>query len=378
VSALLYRGTDTELSSFTSVLDLPQLYSEPSAESLLSALSQLAIAPSSFDIDNHKSSTAASLNEDGLPSYLTRIISNALAWIPSDSTKEEIWEAVSKRLSERSGRTAMPSVSRTFTISIPISMVRDDGLTSLEIKLHEPSLTGDNLGHKTWVASYLLAKRLPTLLPRHFPSITTWHNDGRPLILELGAGTGLVGLAASGLFSASISLTDLQPIVGNLRYNADKNKALTRHTMSPVWASELDWSDAAREMEQEREQKRKKRVEDEKEDDEESEDEDEYKNDIILAADSLYAPEHSGWLVRTMAAHLKRQPKSRIFVELPLRPGSNYPGEFRAKMGYAGFTLLEEGQDIGYDDWQTQSGEGQEVRCRWSVWAWGDLEDPFS
>ncbi|CAD6590726.1 MAG: hypothetical protein ASARMPRED_004983 [Alectoria sarmentosa] len=301
------------------VLDLPQLYSKPSAQSLLSALALLAVAPSSWDVKACEAGKTASIDEDGVPSYLTRIISSPLAWIPEGADKEDIWEAASKRLAERSGRTAMPSVSRTFKIPLD----GQDTSETVDIKLHEPSLTGDNLGHKTWVASYLLAKRLPLLLPRLFPGIKTssemanphlnpWaqypkdpHHPRpitpsppptRPHILELGAGTGLVGLAASALFATHTHLTDLPSILPNLQTNVAKNASLT--TSSTVTAGPLDWSDRHSSVLG-----------------------GPLYYDLILAADSLYAPEHPTWLVRVMGARLRRdeERRARVVLELPFR-----------------------------------------------------------
>ena len=96
----------------------------------------------------------------------------------------------------------------------------------------------------------------------------------------------------------------------------------------------------------------------------------EEKYDVIFAADSLYAPEHPGWVVSTVRNYLRKGDKSRVFVELPLRPGSLYPSDFRTGMKAAGFELLEEGEEIGYDDWENSSREGIEVTCWYSVWAW--------
>ena len=253
----------------------------------------------------------------------------------------------------------MPSLSRTFQIPLPppdSTGTMDEG-RELRINIYEPSLTGDNLGHKTWIASYLLAKRLALLLPRHIPSIEITgtqygqHGSGgtrdkRLKILELGAGTGLVGLAAAGLFEADIYLTDLPYILPNLRYNIEQNVSLVESTGSTITAGVLDWSKITA-------------VQGEEE-----------KYDIILAADSLYAPEHSAWVVRTVGKYLRKGDESRVFVELPLRPGSLYPSDFRRGMDAAGFKLLEEGEEIGYDDWENSSREGIEVTCWYSVWAW--------
>jgi len=351
------------------VLDLPQLHRKPSASLLLATLSQLAVKPSSWGAASSGSESSSLINEAGIPAYLTRIIMSRLAWLSSEDKQEEIWEAASKRLAERSGRTAMPSVLRTFTIPT-LSVARE----TIDIEIYEPSLTGDNLGHKTWVASYLLAKRLPKLLSFHFscgwtryrpptaqmdddrerrardpPRVSSTPSDTHPRVLELGAGTGLVGLTASALLSADIHLTDLPAIVPNLQHNMKSNSALADRSGSRVTASVLDWSSTHPTM---------------KEDD---------KYDIILAADSLYAPEHAEWLAATMAAYLQKTTTSgRIFIELPFR--SVQPPEheqFRCEMSSNNFQLVEEGHETGFDDWESNtSSEQVEVKCWWSVWKW--------
>ena len=160
-----------------------------------------------------------------------------------------------------------------------------------------------------------------------FDSLHHRHNvrrtveDKRPKILELGAGTGLVGLAASGLVAAAdIHLTDLASILPNLQSNVQQNASLVDGTGSTITAGVLDWS---------------VEIENTAVMDEEK------KYDLILAADSLYAPEHSNWVVRTMGRYLKRGQQSRVFVELPLRPGSAYPEDFRKGMHGMGFVLVE-------------------------------------
>lgn len=95
--------TDTESSPQSSVHDLPQLYTRPSSTSLLSTLERLKVKPAAWgDID-----AASQYDEANLPRYLTSIIASSLAWIEEESVREQIWEAASSRLSERSGRTGM-------------------------------------------------------------------------------------------------------------------------------------------------------------------------------------------------------------------------------------------------------------------------------
>ncbi len=354
------------------MLDLPQLYQKPSGSLLLTTLSQLTVKPSSWDAANDGNRSSPSINEEGIPAYLTRIIMSHLDWLSSQDEREDIWEAASKRLAERSGRTVMPSVSRVFTIPT-LSMIEGAPKT-IDITIYEPSLTGDNLGHKTWVASYLLAKRLPTLLAHHYTSDTTRSppviaqtddsrvrratesppissptRNTRPRLLELGAGTGLVGLTASALLSADIHLTDLPAIVLNLEHNIQSNSALWHLSNSHITSSVLDWSSTHPILEE---------VD---------------KYDIILAADSLYAPEHAKWLAATMAVYLQKSTVSgMIFVELPFRSGQPPEHEqFRYEMSSHEFQLVEEGEETGFDDWESNiSSERVEVRCWWSVWRW--------
>jgi D-xylulose reductase len=87
------------------------------------------------------------VNPEGVTRYLTSIVSNPLKWIHDDEVKEEIWNQASFRLSERSGRTAMGALSRDFRIPTATS--------SFNLSIHEPALTGDDLGLKTWAASYI-------------------------------------------------------------------------------------------------------------------------------------------------------------------------------------------------------------------------------
>ena len=70
--------------------------------------------------------------------------------------------------------------------------------TAFELTIREPPLTGDSLGLKTWGSSYVLAQHLPhigsTSLFRLFDESL---GQPPPPVLELGSGTGLLGLAAA-------------------------------------------------------------------------------------------------------------------------------------------------------------------------------------
>ena len=253
---------------------------------------------------------------------------------------------------------AQPTLSRSFAIPHPVS---HEG--SIQIRLREPSLTADNLGHKTWLASYLLACRLPFLEP-HLPPLSNapiWSNRSSTSasynvaaairVLELGSGTGLLGIAAAALFpDLQVRLTDLEAIVPNLQSNVDANRALFREDNVPR-VDELDWSRTPTpESLAER-------------------------YHIILASDPLYSPSHPKWLFNTIHAYLLRCNTSRVVVELPLRE-AYVPEveEFRKRMRDGGFELLESGEETGTEDWGDDARqESREVHCWWGFWGWSQL-----
>ncbi|KAL8760235.1 MAG: hypothetical protein Q9184_003406 [Pyrenodesmia sp. 2 TL-2023] len=334
-------NADAKPSYHVSVLDLPQLYERPTAATLLGTLRQLQLRPSSWN--NIEVSDQNGIDENGLPNYLTSIIASSLAWIPNDDVREQIWEAASTRLSERSGRSAIPSVSRTFVI--PASATTK----AVSITLHEPSITADNLGHKTWLASFLLAKRLPTLRP-HLPFLNT---DGsqtpRPRAIELGAGTGLVGLAVAALYNVDVRLTDLPAIVPNLRSNVDAYSSDAIHHRGDISVGELDWSDLPC-----------------------SEAETENQYDLVVAADPLYSPQHPAWLIAAIDFVLKKKERAaRVVIELPLREAYMPEVEdFKRRMKALGLLIEVEGLESGFDDWESAQNGRTEVECWWAVWQW--------
>lgn len=244
----------------------------------------------------------------------------------------------------------MGDLTRTFRIPLPPAPTTEES-DVLEIHLHEPALTSDNLGLKTWASSYLLAKRLP-LLMNSLPAL-------RPVeqILELGAGTGLVGLAAAAIFKTHVVLTDLPDIVLNLERNRLANDATISTRGGSAETAVLDWtkpkelytlsSGSAR---QESNSFR-----------------------IILATDPIYSPEHPKMLVDTVETHLSRVSDARVIIELPLR--ESYAPErqdLRSRLEGIGLSGLDWGEEVGYDDWGNGKGEDglAEVRCWWSIWGW--------
>ena len=228
-------------------------------------------------------------------------------------------------------------MSRTFTIPTT-------GGNEINIALREPALTADNLGLKTWASAYLLAKRLHTIILPALP------RPGPRRVLELGAGTGLVGIAAVAVWGASAHLTDMREIVDNLRWNVAANTGIVTDPEVGGTAScgMIDWR---HDVEAET---------------------DDARYDVILAADPLYSPQHPQLLVQTIGRWISPEASARVIVELPLRE-AYLPeiADFKMRMAQMGFEVLSEGEEVGYDDWGGGGDGGlEEVRCWWGLWAW--------
>ncbi|EPS25460.1 hypothetical protein PDE_00393 [Penicillium oxalicum 114-2] len=330
------------------VLDLPQIYQKPSGTDLLKALALLTLQPRTFGT-SAEAVKGPSVQPAGVTRYLTQIVSSSLSWLETDELREAVWDAAGARLSERSGRAAMPAMSRIFNIPTATG----DELT---LTLHEPSLTEDNLGMKTWVSSYLLSRRLHRLYtpPSQLVCDRSAEPSSNPRIkaLELGSGTGLVGLSFAALMgeTAAVHLTDLPEIVPNLSHNVALNVELLNTTKADVTTGMLDWSVTPEPLPAAAE-----------------------RFDVVLAADPLYSPNHPKWLVDTIGSWLSKRLEARVVAEMPLRDAYlPQVREFRQRMTDIGLTIVEEGEEIGYDDWENSEGDALAVKCWWSVWGWSE------
>jgi len=266
----------------------------------------------------------------------------------------------------------MGAISRTFTI--PFAQISKTSTGSrhaalcpaeeamgegegecFQLTLHEPALTADNLGMKTWASSYLLAKRL-VVLRKSLPAL-----QPHDRVLELGAGTGLVGMAAAVILEAHVYLTDLPEIVPNLEHNVRANVGVLSSAGGEAHniraeAAVLDWSEPQSFSPGSEEGTCSPQS-----------------FPLILAADPIYSPEHPRLLVNAISCHLSRSEHARVVIELPLREAYVTEREdLRERMSEVGLVVVEQGEEVGYDDWADGRDEEElaEVRCWWSVWGW--------
>lgn len=239
--------------------------------------------------------------ETDLSNYFTTILSMYEA--STDELADQILQQASLRISERCGRTAQPSMTRMFEL---------EGLDTA-IKLHEPALTSDNLGLKTWGSSLVLAQKILNI-------------PAGKRVLELGSGTGLVGIAYALTHSLNneevIFLTDLPEIVPNLQHNVQLNN------LKNVIADVLDWTDPSSFVE-------KYGIE---------------LFDVIVIADPIYSPQHPIWVVDMISEFLSEDGK--VYLQIPIRPKYEAERELLWNLLKENdLVVVAESLQKGNDDW---------------------------
>uniref|UniRef100_A0A2P2N1M1 Protein N-lysine methyltransferase METTL21A n=1 Tax=Rhizophora mucronata TaxID=61149 RepID=A0A2P2N1M1_RHIMU len=130
-------------------------------------------------------------------------------------------------------------------------LVQQHYISSIESTVVIRQLPSQGLSFQLWPA----ATALVTLLDRYrccpsasplSPTLSalSMSNDspGRPLeVLELGSGTGLVGIATAVTFGANVTVTDLPHVLPNLQFNVDANAKLLALTGGTVHVAPLRW-----------------------------------------------------------------------------------------------------------------------------------------
>lgn len=225
-------------------------------------------------------------------------------------------------------------MSRSFSVPIGTD-------APVEIKIAEPALRAQGLSLQTWTSSFVLASLL------HKVRVEIPFLNGALPVLELGAGTGLVGLTAAALWNVPVVLTDLPPIVpglaGNIKLNATIVKGL-------VTCGSLDWAEPEH-LTLENGQTLSASAN---------------KACVILAADTVYSDEHPELLSKTIIRWLADGSSSRVILTYPLRVA--YLDQIRDLwdlMEAGGLEAIDEGREqVSGDEWD------DEGLCEWSVWRW--------
>jgi predicted nicotinamide N-methyase len=66
-------------------------------------------------------------------------------------------------------------------------------------------------------------------------------HSNSPSVLELGSGTGLLGMAAAAMWQTEVVLSDLPTIMANLNFNVDQNRATVERLGGQVGSGALTW-----------------------------------------------------------------------------------------------------------------------------------------
>lgn len=322
------------------VFDLPQLYQRPTFDILQRALNDLVLSNQSFSMDTHESLA----DPAGIPEYLTQFIASPLLFLSNDNERDIIRELASQRISERSGRTAQADMTRTFVVSNAESQ-------SVQVHIHEPTMTSDNLGLKTWSSAYVLAQQLHKMRPPPHSVDGHCKIDGvdeanSPAVLELGAGTGLVGIAAAIIWRRSVLLTDLPAIVVNLAHNIELNSSQLEEAGSRALTSVLDWSQPS--------------IVRTGSPAEENLHLPSNHFQVIIAADPIYDPTHPRLLVDAILYHLSASRDVLVMVGYPIRDAyAPQIAELNGLLSRSSLVQVVKTRQWARDDWK----DDVEVEC---------------
>jgi predicted nicotinamide N-methyase len=225
----------------------------------------------------------------------------------------------------------------------------------VDIEIHVSRLRSENLDLATWGSSSILANQLHLLDIRP--------NDvGQDEIqmLELGAGTGLVGLSAAVIWKANIVLTDLRPLIPGLAKNIEENARTLADHGAAARAGTLDWNNPTTLTFYGDDGNGKPRILSAET----------AKASIIFAADTIYSEDHPEMLCNAIFAWLKHGPQSRVIIAYPLRVVYlDAIRELWERLEAGGLVSIEEGKAETGDEWD------DEKLHEWSVWKWRENGD---
>lgn len=397
------HSSEQDTSIPLSHLDLPQLHKRPDGETLLNTLSMFTRTSeqTNFGSKDKQDETSKHSQESylatvsaapgtGFFAWLTKLVGSPLDWIPDEEQQEEIWETAGTLMAERCGRTAAPTIKRTIQVEgmreilMAMGKVREEKEENCEEKvgdawdviLVEPSLTEDLLGLKTWGSSFVLASRLARDLEipnvdraklnikfepaisylnpsRHSDNIKKNTNNWASTpssstlkfldpVLELGTGTGLVGIIAARL-GLNVTVTDLEAILPNLKVNVAQN-LLPGDQIHP---EVLDWTDAEKDGFLEKHGAES--------------------FETILISDPIYSDKHPEMIRSMVGIFLKKGKGAQLCLQVPLRPKFEDIREVLYNLLFdLGLERVSFEVESGYDDFG-------KMEFAWSLWRWKEF-----
>lgn len=195
--------------------------------------------------------------------------------------------------------------TRTFKV------LTQDGQESISISIFDDhSIREDNLNLETWGSSIILAQQLYHIEIANLPaSQRTSQSQSRDVfstmipVLELGAGTALVGVAAAAVWHTDVLSTDLPNILPGIQKNIDLNQKLCLEQKGNAACGALDWRQPGQLILQDKSVISASNT----------------KAKVIVAADTVYDDEHPELLCSVAQHWLARDADARMLIAYPLR-----------------------------------------------------------
>ncbi|GAA5943966.1 uncharacterized protein JCM15063_006130 [Sporobolomyces koalae] len=256
-------------------------------------------------------------------SWLQRVVQQSLKRIQSANTaqSDERWDELLEQAATILSRLDDDQRETIYILPTTTSTsVHARTTTPQTVKIRNHTLLSSQTGHRTWGSAPALSRRMCLNPQQFFPHSALPSSQLR--VLELGSGTGLVGIAALAILdslerNALVTLSDggdsldavsTDGVIGNLRHNLDTYLGGRDPDRKGIDAEikQFRWDDylALPTNGEDPNSHRPKRIRTEQ------------PYDVILATDCVYEPQHAESLHAAVSAHL-RFPSSSTSLSSP-------------------------------------------------------------